>query len=317
MSVFITHLSCVAFGDACLATGPKSCQNRPGATSFRVVAYLPDYAMTTVPPKAFDLITDLVFFSAVIDQDGAFPITTLSALPVAAVQQIKREHALRTHLCFGGWGRSDGFAVLSLDPGKRKAFIEALTAYCTANAFDGVDYDWEFPANREERAAYNALLTETAAAFHPKGLEVSIALGWSETLDAAAYTAVDRIHLMTYDMGKRHSTYAASKAAVGRVIASGAPAAKICLGVPFYGRKMDQLDTAMAYKNILSEFAPGTRADEAGGFYFNNAATLRKKTHYATHKGLAGMMIWEISMDTGDETSLLQAIQKEIAKNRR
>jgi hypothetical protein len=31
---------------------------------------------------------------------------------------------------------------------------------------------------------------------------MTVALGWSQTLDPAAYAAVVRIHLMTYDMGR-------------------------------------------------------------------------------------------------------------------
>ncbi|HPA42262.1 MAG TPA: hypothetical protein PKV69_09635, partial [Candidatus Hydrogenedentes bacterium] len=56
--------------------------------------------------------------------------------------------------------------------------------------------------------------------------------------------------------------------------------------------------------------------DEVGGFYFNNADTLRRKTRYALEERLAGVMIWELSMDTRDDTSLLKAITDEIARPR-
>ena len=55
----------------------------------------------------------------------------------------------------------------------------------------------------------------------------------------------------------------------------------------------------------------------AHGLYFNNTETLRRKTRYALEEGLAGVMIWELSMDTRDETSLLKAVTDEIAHHGR
>jgi len=245
---------------------------------------------------------------------GGFPEAGIAALPVARFQAIKRKHDVRIHLCFGGWGRSNGFSEMTSNVEKRRRFIDALLQWCLNNGFDGADYDWEFPANREEHSAYSKLLRETAAAFHPHGLRVAVALGHTRQLDQAAYDAVNAIHLMTYDMGARHATERAAAAALRRLVRSGALKEKIVLGVPFYGRKMDDRDAAMAYNNIVSQFAPRPDEDEAGGFYFNNIETIRRKTRYALEQGLAGVMIWELSMDADDETSLLRAVQEEHRK---
>ena len=247
--------------------------------------------------------------------DGALPpAPALAAAPVARFRAIKRDHHVRTHLCFGGWGRSTGFAAMTSDASKRKSFIAALSRFCIANGLDGVDYDWEFPRNREEHAAYGLLLIDTAEAFRPHGLEVSVALGSRQKLDPIAYAAVDRIHLMTYDMGARHSTYDKAVSAVARLVKSGAPRRKICLGIPFYGRKIDHTDTSMAYAEILRNYAPAPDEDEAGGFYFNNVETIRRKVCYALAEELKGVMIWEISMDTRGETSLMRAIEAEVGR---
>ena len=71
-----------------------------------------------------------------------------------------------------------------------------------------------------------------------------------------------------------------------------------------------------AYADLLRDHAPAPAQDEAGGFYFNNTETLRRKTRYALDEGLAGVMIWELSMDTRDDTSLFKAITDEIARPR-
>lgn len=284
------------------------------AAPFRVIAYVPDYSIDRVPPSAYTRVTDIVLFSAVLNSDGSFPHDTVAALPLARIEEIKRAHGVRTHLCFGGWGRSEGFAEMTSDASKRGAFITALTRFCLDHEFDGVDYDWEFPANPDEHAAYGMLLVETAAAFRPHGLEVSIALGSDQALAPAAFEAVDRIHLMTYDMGLRHSTYDATVASVERLVRSGVSREKICLGVPFYGRRLDNRDVAMAFAEILDTHAPTPDQDEAGGFYFNNAATIRRKVRYALDERLAGVMVWEASMDVENEASLFHAIQDEISR---
>lgn len=305
-------LLCVALQfPGCVALRHEPGETAPAA-SFRVVGYAPDYSYERIDPAAYNRITDLILFSAVLTDDGAFPAEGIAALPVSKFREIKREHQVRIHLCFGGWGRSGGFPEMACDTAKRHAFIETLLQWSLDNDFDGVDYDWEFPANPEEHAAYSTLLLETAEAFHPHGLRVTIALGHTQSLDQAAYNAVDAIHLMTYDMGTRHATERAAQSAVRRLIRAGVPPEKIVLGVPFYGRRMDNRDIAMAYNNILNQFTPSPDEDEAGGFYFNNIETIRRKTRYAQEERLAGIMIWELSMDTNDETSLLAAINNEI-----
>jgi chitinase len=303
----------------CLAlqfTGCVPLRHEPGKTpmaaSFRVVGYAPDYSHERIDPAAYSRVTDLILFSAVLTDDGAFPREGIAALPVARFREIKQQHHVRIHLCFGGWGRSGGFPEMTGDTAKRQTFIETLRQWCLDNDFDGVDYDWEFPANPGEHAAYSTLLLETAEAFHPHDLQVTIALGHTQSLDQAAYNAVDAIHLMTYDMGTRHATERAAQSAVRRLLRSDVPPEKIVLGVPFYGRRMDNRDIAMAYNNILNQFTPSPDEDEAGGFYFNNIETIRRKTLYAQEERLAGIMIWELSMDTNDETSLLAAINEEI-----
>ena len=282
---------------------------------FLVVGYAPDYSMERIHAGAYECVTDAILFSAELTEEGAFPAEAIAALPVAQFREIKREYKVRIHLCFGGWGRSGGFPEMTGNAVKRKAFIAALLQWCLANEFDGVDYDWEFPANREEHGAYNKLLQETAEAFRPHGLRVTVALGHTQHLDQAAYDAVDAVHLMTYDMGVRHATQRDAASSVRRLIQSGAPKEKIVLGVPFYGRKMDDRDVAMAYDSILKQFAPSPNEDEAGGFYFNNIETIRGKTRYALQEGLAGIMIWELSMDTNNETSLLKTIDAERRKH--
>ena len=63
-----------------------------------------------------------------------------------------------------------------------------------------------------------------------------------------------------------------------------------------------------SYGAIVEEFQPGPGIDEIGGWYFNGPNMMRRKVEWATARGLAGVMIWEISQDAPGDDSLLRAI---------
>jgi GH18 family chitinase len=286
------------------------------AAAFRVVGYVPTWTIDKVHPESLGKLTDVILFSAEVDPSGSFPETPIPADALAWYQQAKASHGLRLHLCFGGWGRSGGFAAMATDPAKRGAFMAAAIDYCSTNGITGIDYDWEFPEDAAQKTAYDDLLVESKAAASAKSLEVSVALGFTQSLSERAYTAVDHVHLMTYDMGKRHATFDAMEGVVKRLLRKGLPAGKICLGVSFYGRKMDDPEASLGYAAIVEQHRPEPKADEAGGYYFNGPDTIRAKTRYALEQQLAGIMIWEISTDTQGESSLLHAIADELTKQR-
>jgi len=293
---------------ACLPAGTTAADD-----SFRIVGYAPEWTLGKLNVATLAHVTDLLMFSCQVTEEGAFPQVPLNPESLIWYQKAREFHALRLHLCVGGWGRSDGFATMTANPDKRAAFVADAAAYCAANGLHGIDYDWEFPANRAEESAYALLLEETAAHFHARGLEVSVALGWTQSLDPRGYAAVDRIHLMTYDMGRKHATFRAMEGVVRRFLKEGVPASKLCLGVPFYGRRMDDNNVSAGYATLAAAHPLTPDTDEAGGFYFNGPETLRAKTRFARQQGLGGMMIWELSTDLTGEGSLLRAIAHEAA----
>jgi len=281
--------------------------------NFVIAGYLPEYSIDSVDPDAGRYVTDVLLFSIEPEASGALSTSRVTPEHIARLQAMKVAHGTRLLICLGGWGRSTGFGPMATDVDAREAFIANLTRYCLDNGFSGADYDWEFPKNDAERDAYSRLIVETKQAFEPHGLLVTTALNKWQSLDANAYAALDRVHVMAYDMGKRHATPQASQEAAQRFIHEGVPRAKVCLGVPFYGRRIDKREVAATYANLVSKYSPDPGADRAGGFYFNGIATIRLKTRYAIDEGLNGIMIWELGQDTHDHTSLLRAIHDEVA----
>src|SRR5690606_14783413 len=81
---------------------------------------------------------------------------------------------------------------------------------------------------------------------------------------------------------------------------------KLVLGVPFYARP-----SWSAYKTYVAADIKNACADTAAGSIYNGIPTIRAKAALADANA-CGVMMWELSQDTTDETSLLKAIWEVI-----
>jgi chitinase len=282
---------------------------------FPVIGYLPEY-------RPFDIIqanclSDLIFFSLEPTVDGHLDTSRVASSRIEAIRAAKEKYGVRLHLSLGGWGRNGGFAEMVIDPARRQLFISELTAFLEANDFDGVDYDWEFPETPEEKAGYGALITETRLAIVSRGGMVSVALYPHQELDITPYLTADRIHLMSYDRGKRHSTYDQAVADVDYFLSLGVPPEKLILGLPFYGRLIEPPFTPHPYLDIVQQYNPPGDLDEMDGIFYNGQATIRQKTCYALQKGIGGVMVWELGHDVQPgspqaDASLMRVIHQAV-----
>ncbi len=175
----------------------------------------------------------------------------------------------------GGWTWSKLFSDVALTAASRKKFIDSVVVYIEKYKLDGLDIDWEYPAQRgagntfrpEDKHNYTLLLKELRQRFDVLGpklhehLVTSIATGSgqrfldnTEMAEVAKY--VDSINLMTYDMygpgdkntghdsplynnpadPKNERADSVSKS-VELYLRAGVPAQKIVVGVPFYSKR--------------------------------------------------------------------------------
>ena len=125
-------------------------------------------------------------------------------------------------------------------------------------------------------------------------------------VEDAVFGIVDFLNLMAYDGGTPHSPYSLAEQSLGYWRGRGLPQAKAVLGVPFYGR-----DPYTAYQDLVAMDPDAPNKDQVGDVYYNGIPTIQQKTQLAASDG-AGIMAWELSMDTLDETSLLRAIDEAI-----
>ena len=265
-------------------------------------------------------------------------------------------------------GRANSFAD-DASPEKRESFVrscietflkgELAPGIHAPGLFDGIDLDWEYP-HTEDSANLLALLAEFRRQMNAvrPGLLLDIAVGPSPRMvgkdDASDIPAVaalvDHIGLMTYDYhGPWNPTtgfaapFASADGAGGTVKntveaykRAGAPAAKLLVGLPFYGygwrqvleenNGLNQEGVAIrgdrAYREIEPLIAQSTIfRDEVsqspwlfdGDIFwtYDDPTSIQTKAGYVATQGLAGVMIWELGEDTGDGT-LLKAARRGI-----
>jgi chitinase len=189
----------------------------------------------------------------------------------------QQNSSLSVLISVGGWLGSAAFSDVALTAKSRAIFIESAMEILKSYDLDGLDVDWEYPGlpgagNRfrsEDKQNFTLLLKELRERFTRefsqthKRLILTIAAGASDdyishTEMARVQLYIDHVNLMTYDYyeagsdprtGDHAPLYTdpadpkkdSADATVRAFEAAGLPAAKIVLGVPFYGRIWQQV----------------------------------------------------------------------------
>ncbi len=274
-----------------------------------------------------------------------------------------RNPKLKVLVSVGGWTWSGAFSDAALTKESRKTFIDSAVAFVLKYDLDGLDIDWEYPGligngnvfRPEDKQNYTALLKELRQAFNREGnrlhrhLYSSVATGAnadfvSHTELAKVARVVDFVNLMSYDyyeptddkIAGHHAPlftnpadgkHVSADASVKIYLAAGVPAAKIVLGVPFYGHAwtttsdlVHGLYQPASGSHIPTNFHDLTNYSTAAGYtrywdpisaapYLYNPAThvfisdddpesLTLKCDYVRKNKLGGVMFWEYEGDS-------------------
>ncbi len=278
----------------------------------------------------------------------------------------------------GGWLWSTNFSDMVLTAESRRVFEDSAMEFLAQYDLDGLDIDWEYPGlpgaghpyRAEDKQNFTALLAELRARFNAeekkthRRLYLTVAMGaggdviaHSEMRKVARY--VDTVNLMTYDYYEagsdpttgHHAPLFADPADPKKVSSdetvrdyekAGVPAAKILLGVPFYGRAWGEVAdqnhglfqpgkavagfngqySAIA-ANLLGQGFQRYWDDAAKAPYLYNAEkhifvsyedpeSLAAKCRYVRERRLGGVMFWEYFGDP--EQKLLQTIDEGLGR---
>lgn len=336
----------------------------PGAVAppRKVVAY---YQMwigeTGYKPDNIDFgaVTHVIHFCLMPRADGS--VYAPNGWPFPNATLVNRVHARGAKVLLGLCEEfpAPTFSAMAASPTARAAFVANVAAAVTTNGYDGVDLDWEFPKSATDRDNLTALVGELRAALGAgRLLSMAVPLGpyWGQWYDFPAMIPyLDWIGAMTYGMhaaswsdhaghsaplfapvgvfplhpGGEASTDATRKYLLGR----GVPAAKLIIGLPFYGERFDSAEqmgdpltsTAggmMDYRQIAPLInngwtvardplgqVPYLRNNAGPGVIsYDDATSIKAKCTYTINQGLGGVMIFSLGKDwSGAEQPLLRA----------
>lgn len=254
-----------------------------------VVGYYPDWVKFSLPASAIQLehITHINHAFAWPQSNGE--LSMYNNMVSAALNETIHNAGRKILISVGGAGNSDGFPPMAADPVARANFIENITNFCIDNNYDGVDFDWEFPGNNQERANFTTLVMELRQKFDQVAPDMLITMATSpgnwfgQWFDYNALKQyMDWFNMMGYDFhggwtshaGHNAPLYAPSNDYDGSVheglqylnVTRGIPKSQIVLGMPFYGRQFNASalygpstdgNTAWGYSDIVNFIASG------------------------------------------------------------
>ncbi|EJD07907.1 glycoside hydrolase family 18 and carbohydrate-binding module family 5 protein [Fomitiporia mediterranea MF3/22] len=194
---------------------------------------------------------------------------------------------LKVLLSIGGWTYSqNGHFNFVTDASKRTTFVNSAVQLVKDYGFDGIDLDYEYPANSDQGQGFADLLTSIRSAFDdlaslngdnaPYQLTAAVPAGAANYgfLNVAQMDkALSHWNLMAYDYAGSWLNFTDNQAnvyggartgvstdkAISFYLSNGATAGKINMGIPLYGRAFEDTD---GIGQSFNGIGPGTT--EAG-----------------------------------------------------
>ena len=295
----------------------------------------------------------------------------------AYLNGLKKDNpSLTVLISVGGWLWSTNFSDVSLTRESRRIFVQSVMDFLDRYDLDGLDVDWEYPGmpgaghpfRSEDKRNFTTLLQNLRSEFkrharqtHHK-LFLTFAAGASEEYIAHTELGklqkyVDTVNLMAYDYYEPTSNritghhaplftnpadpaHVSADASVQKFERAGVPAAKILLGVPFYGHTWGHVP-----ETNFGLYQPGQPAPQGYASYaalsgaignsgftrywdslssvpylydrvnqtfvsYEDPQSLAVKGEYVLTHGLAGIMFWDYESDPSGQ--LLAAVNQAL-----
>lgn len=275
----------------------------------KVVAYYPTWS-GNINDIQYEKLTHINYSFALPTATGGLQSFPNGSRLQSLVSQA-HAHGVKVLIAIGGWNNGDDSAFISLAARAdyRRNFVNSVVNFIQQYNLDGVDIDWEYPNAGSQANNFTLLMQELSSAMRSRGKLLTAAVTANDfpgSVNTAVINAVDFLNLMVYDLGNPHSSYSAAVSAMNHWRnQEGLPKEKAVLGLPFYSRAGGAY---RSYNDIIAQYGAAAAYNEGtGGLDYNGIPTIQAKTELALDMG-GGVMFWELSQDTLDETSLLSAI---------
>jgi GH18 family chitinase len=303
-------------------------KNKNEKPSFKIVGY---YFLNAALRDTVHADSAFLFLNKITHLNIAFINPDTSGnfnLELAIDTLIKKAHDknVKVLASIGGGGSHEYYKKLLKDD-NRKAFINNVEFLLNRYHLDGIDVDLE---GSDIGDNYEKFVTGLSAALKPlnKLMTAAIATAYKDQLPDKALKKFDFLNIMSYDHTGPwapanpgdHSPYQMAVDDLNywhnqRSI----PQKKLVLGLPFYGYGFGEKNSpvvSMNYQQIITLYPNAQLSDTLvmpGNvtMYFNNLATIKKKTQLALQKA-GGVMIWQLLGDAEGENSLLKGIYEVV-----
>jgi chitinase len=308
------HGRCPGFHAAALSLAiavSASAQGSAQAKRFPVIGYFPSWTGADPAMVQWDKLTHINY--SFINPTAAGGLTDVNAEILGSLITLGHKKGVKVCLAVGGWnnGSTTDWESMAQRPKSRARFVANLVELCDAYGLDGIDIDWEYP-NAASAESYAVMMRELGEAMHKSGRLLSTAVVAMGDYNGAhirpeVFASLDYLNIMAYDWNwdkpkESHSTLGMADSALAYWSKRGCPAGKLVLGLPFYGRMPET-----PYRDLAGRGKNAHNLDQAGSVFYNGIPTIKAKTRLAMQKA-GGVMIWEVTQDTRDSTSLLGAI---------
>uniref|UniRef100_A0A5F4WA68 Chitinase-3-like protein 1 n=1 Tax=Callithrix jacchus TaxID=9483 RepID=A0A5F4WA68_CALJA len=272
-----------------------------------------------------------------------------------------RNPNLKTLLSVGGWNfGSQRFSKIASNTQSRRTFIKSVPPFLRTHGFDGLDLAWLYPGRRDKQH-FTTLIKEMKAEFAKEAqqgkeqllLSAAVSAG-KVTIDSSYDIArisqhLDFISIMTYDFhgawrgttghhsplfrGQEDASpdrFSNADYAVGYMLRLGAPASKLLMGIPTFGKSFtlassetgvgapvsgpgipgrftkeagtlayyeicDFLHGATVHRILGQQVPYATKGNQWVGY--DDQESVKSKVQYLKDRQLAGAMVWALDLD--------------------
>lgn len=317
----------------------------PGSTPPDVTVY-GYHAYWTGDPLDLDFnrLTHLAIFNVDLNSDGTLSSTDNWTDVAGDVVDLAHAHGVKVHVCMTSFEDSVTNSVLS-SSSRRATTIAALKALVDDYGADGVNVDIE-GLDSDQRDNMTAFIEELGSAVDEIYIAMP-AIDWNGAFDYEALAdASDGLFIMGYgyhwsggDPGPVAPLYGGSPWSdyaldwtVEDYLQNGAPADKIILGLPLYGREWPTTSSAVPGEATGTgvAFTMSAALDEAathGSLYdepthtpyilqsnsqlwYDDVESVRDRIAFAVDEGLQGVGFWALQYE-GDAASFWSMVSEE------
>lgn len=296
-----------------------------------IVGYVTSWSSVMPDPS---LLTQINYAFAHVD-------STFCGVTIANVDRLRsivklKETApsLKVVLSIGGW-QAGNFSEMAADEKYRKSFVGNCKRLVNSLNLDGIDIDWEYPtvgvagisSSPDDTRNFTLLIKDLRRALGKRRVLTVASIAYGKFIDFAAIAKyVDYINIMAYDIDNppHHQAPLFRSDMVGRLsceeavkahLAFGVSPYKLVLGIPFYGRMLNEgayrsykeLTLLNGYQRHWDEIAKVPYMTDSTGHYicsYEDVLSIRCKCAFIKQCGLRGAMYWEYGCD--DENGTLR-----------